>query len=306
VGISLTFTAAILLLLSAATHAGWNLLGKRQNPSAAFMLIANTLGLLWLVPVLFVAGRGLAFFSPLVWLFVVLTGLAQAGYFFALTGAYRSGDLSIAYPLARSAPVVMVAIASILLGRSGQISPLSLAGMFLVTAGGFLLPMQHFTDLRLKNYLNLTSLLALLTALCTTAYSLIDDQALRILRQMPGMPLDTLALSALYSLVEAVSCSLWLAFFVLLSKQERQRFHEFYMHNLGQSFLVGALIILAYTLVLIAMAYVSNVSYVIAFRQLSIIIGALLGMRVLKESAHPPKFAGLAVMFAGLVLVGIG
>ena len=32
-------TAVILLLVSAVTHAGWNLLSKREHPSAAFFLV---------------------------------------------------------------------------------------------------------------------------------------------------------------------------------------------------------------------------------------------------------------------------
>jgi drug/metabolite transporter (DMT)-like permease len=89
----LTIIAEVLLLFSAFTHAGWNLLGKRQNTSVVTMFLANTIGSLWLLPILFIYHRGLAFFTPLVWLFILLTGLFQAGYFFALTGAYRSGDL---------------------------------------------------------------------------------------------------------------------------------------------------------------------------------------------------------------------
>jgi drug/metabolite transporter (DMT)-like permease len=261
---------------------------------------------LWLVPALFFYGRGLVYFTPLIWLFIILTGLFQAGYFFALTSAYRHGDLSIAYPLARSAPVIIVAIISILIGRGSQISTQGLIGMLLIAGGSFLLPMTHFTDLRIKNYLNLTSLFALLTAFCTAGYTLIDDQALRLLRQMPGMPLNTFAISTLYSLIEALSCSLWLIVLILVNQEERQRLKFFAKNSLGQSFLVGTFIILAYTLVLISMAYVSNVSYVVAFRQLSIIIGALLGVFFLKESSDPPKFTGLVVMFVGLVLVGTG
>ena len=199
-----------------------------------------------------------------------------------------------------------VAIISILIGRGSQISSQGLVGMLLIAGGSFLLPMTHFTDLRLKNYLNLTSLFALLTAFCTAGYSLIDDQALRILRQAPGMPLNTFAISTLYSLLEGLSCSIWLILFILINHEERQRLKSFYRNSLGQSFLVGTFIILAYTLVLISMAFVSNVSYVVAFRQLSIIIGALLGVIFLKEASHPPKFTGLIIMFIGLVLVGTG
>ncbi len=68
--------------------------------------------------------------------------------------------------------------------------------------------------------------------------------------------------------------------------------------------LTGIGIYVTYGLVLASMNFVSNVSYVAAFRQLSIPIGALLGMAFLKEPPYRPKIIGLAVIFAGLVLAG--
>ena len=62
----------------------------------------------------------------------------------------------------------------------------------------------------------------------------------------------------------------------------------------------------AYTLVLVAMAFVSNVSYVVAFRQVSVPLGAVAGVLVLGDRPHVPKLVGVAIMFAGLVLVGLG
>ena len=70
--------------------------------------------------------------------------------------------------------------------------------------------------------------------------------------------------------------------------------------------LAGVGIYLNYTLVLISMAFVQNISYVVAFRQLSLPIGVLLGVLVLKEHLSAPKLLGISVMFAGLVLVSLG
>ena len=40
----MTWAALILVLISAGMHAGWNLLGKRERPSAAFFLTGTTAG----------------------------------------------------------------------------------------------------------------------------------------------------------------------------------------------------------------------------------------------------------------------
>ena len=54
------------------------------------------------------------------------------------------------------------------------------------------------------------------------------------------------------------------------------------------------------------MTYSRNVSYVVAFRQISIPLGALLGVLRLKESLPFPKLAGLIILLIGLTLVAIG
>jgi uncharacterized membrane protein len=54
------------------------------------------------------------------------------------------------------------------------------------------------------------------------------------------------------------------------------------------------------------MNYVTNVSYVAAFRQLSIPLGALFGMVLLNEPRYVPKIIGVVIIFLGLTLVGIG
>ena len=46
-------TAVILIIISAFFHAGWNIAGKRQHPSAAFFLLASLSGMLVLSPVAF-------------------------------------------------------------------------------------------------------------------------------------------------------------------------------------------------------------------------------------------------------------
>ncbi len=54
------------------------------------------------------------------------------------------------------------------------------------------------------------------------------------------------------------------------------------------------------------MAIVSNVSYVAAFRQLSIPIGAGFGIVLLKEPCHKPRICGVATILIGLIMVGMG
>ncbi len=58
-------------------------------------------------------------------------------------------------------------------------------------------------------------------------------------------------------------------------------------------------------MVLIAMAHATNVSYVGAFRQTSIPLGAALGIVVQKEPLYRAKVIGTAVALAGLIMVAL-
>ena len=50
------------------------------------------------------------------------------------------------------------------------------------------------------------------------------------------------------------------------------------------------------------MGLVTNVSFIQAFRQLSLPIGVALGIVILKEKISLPKIIGVALLLAGLVL----
>lgn len=113
--------AIVLSLLSAVLNATWNTLLKVSGDpletatwaeTASAIAAAPLLVVTWLVtgrPSLPAAGWGLAGASAVVELF----------YFLSLTTAYRRGELSVVYPLARgSAPLLAVAAGVLVLGEA--------------------------------------------------------------------------------------------------------------------------------------------------------------------------------------------
>src|SRR5262245_31568764 len=104
--------AALLLVLAAAViHAGWNAFTKRAGDPLAFLWSLGIFGALLYAPgALFLLwDRGVARAAlPL----VIATILLHAVYFFALGRAYRLGDLSVVYPVARGTGVALVPIAA--------------------------------------------------------------------------------------------------------------------------------------------------------------------------------------------------
>jgi len=300
--------AVVLLLIAACTHAGWNVLGKRQHPSTAFFLAANLLGGLMLSPWV-LSHAAVVRACPLeVWGWLALTGLFMAMYYAGLAGAYRSGDMGIAYPLARALPVLGVAGLRMIVTAGNGISPVALVGMALVVAGALILPLKSFRAPRGALTQRVTILLAVVTAVGTIGYSLIDDTALRILRAVPDLDASGVSRTIVYAFLEAVSSSLWLGAYVLSSAKRRAMGASILTDRtgLGRACLTGAGIYVTYTIVLVAMGFVRDVSYVVAFRQLSIPVGAWLSVLVLREPAPLPRVVGTITVFVGLVLTALG
>jgi drug/metabolite transporter (DMT)-like permease len=301
----MTVTATILLIISAFTHAGWNFISKKEHPTQSFYLVANTIGVICVLPFLIYYANFIRFVPSPVWVIVVLSGFFLAGYLEALAGAYRAGDISIAYPLARSLPVIFVFLLTLILGKSQPPGGWFFIGIILIVSGCIILPLEAFGDFQFSNYTNLCCLLAALAAVGVAGYTVADDMALRCLRELPGKPLSPVEGTLVYMVLEGISCSLWQSLFVVVSRRERQRLPEVLKSYKGPAALTGLGIYLTYGIVLVSMNYVSNVSYVAAFRQLSIPLGAIFGMALLKESRYLPKTVGIAAIFAGLVLAGV-
>ncbi len=291
--------ALALVAISVVAHVAWNFLGKRGHPSAGFFLVANTFGSLCLLPFLWWHAHLISHIGGRVWLILLATGIFQALYFASLAGAYRTGDLSIAYPIARSFPAVFVALSAALVGTTHRLTVQCLVGIGLVVIGGLLIPLERFGGLTIRHYLNPCCGFALLAAVATAGYSRLDSQALGILRGLPEFGAISAAL--VYAPLEGLCASIFLAVYVLLSRRERRFFSAMQSHS--PALFAGLIMYFSYTLVLVAMSFVSEVSYLVAFRQLSVPLGALVGVVLLDESGSVPKFLGVGLSFAGLVLV---
>jgi drug/metabolite transporter (DMT)-like permease len=303
----MTPTAAILIIISAFMHAAWNLIDKRQQASLAYFS-APTFGVTLLtLPLLFLYHEALPPIPTTTWLLIAATGLAQAVYFYGLTSAYHHGDLSLVYPLARALPLLMVVAISFALGQGDSLTPPGLTGMALIVLGCFILPLPNFRQLKFNHYVNYTFLMVIVTAVGTTAYTLIDDAALRQLRDTAAITLTDTEVTLLFIPLQVISTAVMMTLTTLLFKRERDQFKVLFIkpRQLILAALTGLIIMSTYGLVLASMAYVTNVSYVAAFRQLSIPIGALAGIFLLKEPRPTPKLLGIRIISLGLILVGL-
>jgi uncharacterized membrane protein len=131
--------AVALILISAASHAAWNYLAKGSRDKDSFMLLINLTSQVTLLPVFILILKDWAL--PLGALpFLVASAIAEAVYFLALSRAYGAGDLSVVYPVARSAPLFIAVAGALFLGES--LTLIGIAGIFLVLAGVYILNLK--------------------------------------------------------------------------------------------------------------------------------------------------------------------
>ncbi len=130
-------TAILLILAAAVAHASWNLFGKQAAATGAASfawLLAACAALIYLP----VAGLTALLTHPhltgLAWIFLAGTGLLHSGYFLFLQLGYRTGDLSMAYPIGRGTGAMLAAVAGIVL-LSERLSVLAGAGILAIIAG---------------------------------------------------------------------------------------------------------------------------------------------------------------------------
>lgn len=299
----MTSVAILLVSISAFAHAFWNLLGKRQNPSTAFFFLASAFAAVCFIPLLIVYHDVLVSMPSQIWLWVGLTSIFEVIYYIGLAGAYRHGDLSVAYPIARAMPVILVAILTAALSLGKPLSPSGVAGILLVVFGCLALPMRNLRLIHLDKSLTACCLLAGLAGLGTTGYTLVDNQALFDLRAAPGIGLSQIEIAFFYLALESIAIGLVMGAYILVSKSEQAELTRVWRMGKRMAFITGFLIVGTYGLVLAAMQNANNVSYIAAFRQLSIPLGAVLGILVQREPVYLAKIASIGIIFAGLVLI---
>lgn len=299
----MTLIAFFLVLVSAILHAGWNLLSKQNNPSAAFYLLSSsTAAVLCLCCA---GGFGIDFtLLPLKFsLLLAVSILFEALYLIGLAHAYRNCDISIAYPMGRALPVLLVAAVTRLLGLGTAPGSIALTGMGILFFGCLLLPQKQLRDLRPSVYCNQAIVFILLIAAGTTGYTICDSVAMEILRSYAGRSDWKLTFSYLFCVEFGIVLAL--SGFVLLLPAERKEFKRLFLQT-PAPMLTGICSTTAYALILAAMQFVTSVTYIQAFRQLSLPIGVLAGIFLLHERCPLPKIAGVILIVAGLLLVPFG
>lgn len=299
----MTLYAFILILASVFLHASWNFISKRSVPSVAFYSISSgTAALLWF-PFLLGSEFSLADMSVDFWIFLGCSVFFEVLYVCGLAFSYRIGDISLVYPLARALPLIFTATVAFLFGLGTRTpGPLALVGMGVVFFGGLLMPLRSMRDFCWATYSHPTLFFVLLAALGTTGYTVMDSQAIALVTATYGKKSLWLMINYLF-FIEAGLC-LGTSALVLREKYERMEFKRLFLRS-PYPIYTGICSSLAYVLILLSMNYITNISYLQAFRQLSLPIGIFAGIFFLKEPHGVLKMTGCALVFAGLLIIAL-
>lgn len=279
---------ALALILAAATiHATWNLLNKRASGHPTFTWLVALLSALMYAPAAITIIE--VWQIEITWMTAgMMAGSAvlHTAYFVLLNQAYRVGDLSLVYPLARGTGPLLSSMAAIwLLGE--RPSPVALCGLLLMIAGIVILTAK-ISQLRQTEAV----FYAVVTGLFIAAYTIWDKQAVSRFAMVPLL-LDWGA---------NVGRAVLLTPFAL--KYPDETISEWCEHKY-EALGCAVLIPLAYILVLTAMQF-TPVSYVAPAREISVLIGTAMGTRLLGEADAMRRLAGAAAMVVGIVGLAAG
>ena len=287
-------TALALILVAAAAHATWNLFSKQASTAGAssFVWLMSAVATAVYAPVVAVSLLlGPPRLTALAWVFMVGTGLLQAGYFLFLQAGYRLGDLSLVYPVGRGSGALLAALAGIVLlgehpGTAG------LAGIGLVVAGVLFLGAPAGRRRSAARPAPRALAFALVTGVFIASYTLWDKYAVSTLRVPPL--LQGYAAMPVMALV--------LAPFALRQRERTALVWHTYRRQVAGAAVLAPL---AYILVLAALSFTA-VSAVAPARELSVLIGVLLGRRLLGEGSLARRLGAAAAIAAGIICIAVG
>jgi drug/metabolite transporter (DMT)-like permease len=285
----MTVAALGLILIAAVLHALWNLLAKRSGGGPAFVWLYGSASALLLLPfaigVFIVQRPDLTFVGVS---FTLASAVLHAAYFVVLQQAYREGDLSVVYPVARgTGPVLSTTAAIFLLGE--RPSALALLGAVLVALSVFALARPGRTK---AGDTKKAVLFGLITGLLIAGYTVCDKQAVGPYRVPP----------LIQQWGTSLGLMVFLAPFALNRRDEVRRHIE---HHRGQVLAIGILVPIAYILVLTAMSF-TPISYIAPAREVSILIGTIMGTHVLSEGQSGKRITAAVTMVVGVVALALG
>jgi drug/metabolite transporter (DMT)-like permease len=278
--------ALLLVLAAAAIHASWNALTKRAGDQLAFLWSSVSLATVVLLPVgwAWLPSEGV---PRAAWPFLVATSVIHAVYFYVLGRAYGSGEFSLVYPIARGLGVALVPVAALFV-LDERPSPLGALGVLLVVAGIVGINLGA-TTAGSRRLMSAGTGWALVTGLSIAAYSLVDKAGVARLHPVPYIAILGMGMSLL--LIPALV-------------RRRAALAREWRTNWRAILVASTLNLTSYLLVLFAFR-LSKAGYVVAAREISIVLSVAIGRLWFGERRMGRRLAAATLVLAGVICVAL-
>lgn len=275
---ALTLTVSFAVLLAALLHASWNAMIKGSTDvlmnTAAIVAGAGIVAL----PFLFVV----ALPAPASWPYIGASVAIHLAYYYLMVNAYRTGDLSLVYPLMRGVAPLATAVLGIfwLAELPGAFTWIGIA---LISAGVFALSLRtvgHRPSPQAVAF-------ALANGAVIATYTTVDGAGARLAG-------DAWSYIVWLLVIDAVPFTAW----VLATR--RSAFAGFVAANPLRGLVGGGLSAAAYAIAVWAMTQ-APVAMVASLRETSVLFATLIGARLLREKPDARRWAGVAAVIAGVI-----
>ncbi|MBX8784815.1 EamA family transporter [Ochrobactrum sp. GRS2] len=274
----------LIVLFGALLHASWNVIVKSGTDKYLnAVLVCGAAGLVALVLIPFLP-------LPLApsWPYMIISTIFQVCYLFMVAAAYSNGDMSLAYPLMRGTPPLLVAMAA-----GPLIGEVLGAGQWLaigfISCGVLTMALGSRRKTAAGQNTSRTVIIALVNALFIAGYTLVDGIGVRV----SGNAISYTLWAFLFNAIPVVSWGIW-KYRGQLVGHIRQRGH---LAMIGGAGTLGS-----YGLALWAMT-MAPVAMVAALRETSILFGMILSLFLLREHISLKRLAGALLIVCGTMLM---
>ena len=294
-----------MVLVAALAHASWNALVKSDDDRLVTLGAANAVRFLLCIPIV------LALPHPdrASWPYLVASSILHVGYYTFLISAYRFGDLSKVYPLARGlSPLIVAAGAYAFAGE--RLSPMALVGVAVACTG--------IASLSLGG----GATPARSARVHAGALSSAGDGAAQARTNRRGVVFaaGTAVFIAAYTVTDAMGARLsghavsyvaWLSILdglpmlLVAGVLRRAGLAHHLAARAWKSVAGGALQLTAYGLVVWSLA-LAPMAAVSALRETSVLFAAIIGVKLLGEPLGTHRITAAALVAAGIMLIEWG
>jgi len=278
----LSIEVTLAVLLAALLHASWNAMIKGGSDvlldTATIVAGAGLVAL----PFLFVVPLP----APASWPYILGSILTHLAYYFLMVNAYRTGELSLVYPLMRGVAPLITALLGLIWLREIP-APIGWLGMLMISIGVIALALRPARNSPVLAGHGRAVSFALCNAAVIAVYTIIDGTGARLAG-------DPWAYIVWLFVLDAIPFSIYM----LLTR--KRQFAAALVERRWHGLIGGALSAAAYAISVWAMTK-APVALVASLRETSVLFATLIGARLLREKLTARRWAGVGAVVIGVV-----